>query len=88
MTCPGVGAEITVVDYVFHEVLAAEDPELVEVLTDVSVVDRVNPSLAHALTGRRDAVDLLLRAEARGLFVNRLALKVGSSCTLWFVRPW
>ena len=70
---PGVRAEIAVVDYVFHELLASEDPELVSVLADVSVVDRVNPNLAHALTGRRDAVDLLLRAEARGLFVNRLA---------------
>ena len=70
---PGVGAEIAVVDYVFHEVLAAEDPELIEALTAVAVVDRVNSGLAHALTGRGDAVDILLRAEARGLFVNRLA---------------
>jgi LuxR family maltose regulon positive regulatory protein len=69
---PGMSAEMALVDYVFQEVLVAEDPELVNALTDVSVVDRVNPSLAHALTGRRDAVDLLLRAEARGLFVNRL----------------
>ena len=70
---PGVQVEMQVVDYVFNEVLAAEDPEMVEVLTDISVVDRVNPSLAHALTRRRDAVDLLLRAEERGLFVSRLA---------------
>lgn len=70
---PGVGPEIAMVDYVFHELLAPEDPELVSVLADVSVVDRVNPHLARALTGRRDAVDLLLRAESRGLFVNRLA---------------
>jgi LuxR family transcriptional regulator, maltose regulon positive regulatory protein len=70
---PGLGAEMAEVDYVFHEVLAAENSELVSALTDVSVVDRVNRHLAHALTGRRDAADLLLRAEARGLFVNRLA---------------
>ena len=70
---PGVRAEIDLLDYVFHEVLAAEDPVLVETLMEVSVVDRVNPGLAYALTQRRDAVDLLLRAEARGLFVNRLA---------------
>ncbi len=70
---PGALAHIEVLDYVLHEVLAAEDPELVEVLMDVSVVDRVNPRLAHALTGRLDAADLLLRAEARGLFVSRLA---------------
>jgi LuxR family maltose regulon positive regulatory protein len=70
---PGVRAQIDLLDYVFHEVLVAEDPVVVETLMDVSVVDRVNPGLAHALTRRPDAVDLLLRAEARGLFINRLA---------------
>jgi LuxR family transcriptional regulator, maltose regulon positive regulatory protein len=70
---PGMRAEIQVVDYVFNEVLAAEDPEMVEVLMDVSIVDRVNPSLAQALTCRRDAADLLAQAEARGLFVCQLA---------------
>ena len=69
---PVVKAEIQVLDYVLHEVLGGEDPELVGVLMDVSVVDRVNPSLARALTGRVDVVDLLLKAEARGLFVHWL----------------
>ncbi|HXW78014.1 MAG TPA: LuxR C-terminal-related transcriptional regulator, partial [Acidimicrobiales bacterium] len=59
-------------DYVLHEVLAYEDPELVEALMDVSVVDRVNPGLARALTGRADAGELLVRAEARGLFVTQV----------------
>lgn len=44
---PGVQVEMQVVDYVFNEVLAAEDPEMVEVLMDISVVDRVNPSLTR-----------------------------------------
>ena len=70
---PVVQAEMQVFDYVLHEVLGGEDPELVGVLMDVSVVDRVHPSLARALTGRVDAVDLLLKAEARGLFVHRLS---------------
>ena len=70
---PGVRAKVQVLDYVFQEVLAAEEPALVEALMEVSVVDRVNPSLAVALTRRRDISDLLLQAEARGLFVNRLA---------------
>ena len=70
---PGVRAKAQVLDYVFHEVLASEEPSLVEVLMEVSVVERVNPSLSLALTRRRDVVDLLLQAEARGLFVNRLA---------------
>ena len=69
---PVVKAEMQMLDYVLHEVLGGEDPELVSVLTDVSVVDRVNPSLARALTGRVNVVDLLLKAEARGLFVHRL----------------
>jgi LuxR family maltose regulon positive regulatory protein len=59
-------------DYVLHEVLAAEAPEMVEALFDLSVVERANSSLAIALTGRSDAGDLLLRAEARGMFVARI----------------
>jgi LuxR family transcriptional regulator, maltose regulon positive regulatory protein len=68
----GSGADLLVEDYVWHEVLAGEAPELVEALLDIAVVDRVNPSLGRALTRRPDADDLLLRAEARGLFVTRL----------------
>ncbi len=59
-------------DYVLREVLAAEAPEMVEALFELSVVERANSSLAVALTGRSDAGDLLLRAEARGLFVTRI----------------
>ncbi len=69
---PGVRAELQVLDYVLDEVLAGEDPELVGALMEVSVLQRVSPSLAQALMGRPDAVDVLLRAEARGLFVQRL----------------
>jgi LuxR family transcriptional regulator, maltose regulon positive regulatory protein len=69
---PAAGDEVLVDDYVWGEVLAAEDPELVDVLLDVSVVDRVNAGLARALTGRQDAGARLLEAEARGLFVSRL----------------
>jgi LuxR family transcriptional regulator, maltose regulon positive regulatory protein len=59
-------------DYIVNEILAAEEPELVGVMADVAVVDRISSGLARALTGRRDAGDLLRRAEARGLFVTRL----------------
>ncbi len=69
---PGIRAEVQVLDYVLQEVLAGEDPDLVGALMEVSVVDRVSPSQAQALTGRADAADLLLRAEARGLFVHRV----------------
>jgi LuxR family transcriptional regulator, maltose regulon positive regulatory protein len=64
--------DLLVDDYVWHEVLAAEEVELVEALLDVSVVDLIDPSLARALTGREDADSLLAHAEARGLFVTRL----------------
>ena len=70
---PGVKAEVQVFDYVFQEVLAGEEPDLVDALMEVSVVHRVSPSQAQALTGRADAVDLLLTAEARGLFVQQVA---------------
>ncbi len=59
-------------DFVLHDVLAAESPDLVEFLFAIAVPVRVNQSLAEALSGRPDAHDYLSRAEARGLFVNRL----------------
>ena len=68
-------SELLVDDYVWHEVLAVEDANVVDVLVETSVVDRVNPSLAEALTGRTDTRELLERAEARGLFVNRIGVE-------------
>lgn len=65
-------SDLMVEDYVRHEVLGAEDPAVSQALSDLAVVDRTNPSLARALTGRDDADDLLLRAESRGLFVARV----------------
>ncbi len=45
----GLRAKVQVMDYVFHEVLVAEEPPLVEALMEVfSVVDQVNPGLALA----------------------------------------
>ena len=41
-----------------------------ELLLETAVVERMNYGLAEALTGRADAGDLLLEAEARGLFVS------------------
>jgi LuxR family maltose regulon positive regulatory protein len=67
-----VRGDLLVDDYVWREVLAAEDNELVDALRAVAVADVIDPSLARALTGRDDAGDLLARAEARGLFVTRL----------------
>jgi LuxR family maltose regulon positive regulatory protein len=63
--------DVLIHDYVFHEVLATEGPDLREVLAAVSVVPRVNAALAEALTDRDDAGELLGLAEQRGLFVTR-----------------
>src|SRR6478752_9514293 len=66
------GSDRLVHEYLWHEVLSAERSEMIELLLGVSVVDRVNYSLAEALTGRPDAGDLLAEAERRGLFVTAL----------------
>jgi LuxR family maltose regulon positive regulatory protein len=66
------GDDLLVDDYVWREVFDGEDQDLVEVLLDVAVVERVNAGLGRALTGRDDADRLLVEAEARGLFVTRL----------------
>ena len=53
-----------------HEVLANEAPEVIEILCAAAVVPRINSVLAHALTGRSDAGELLRTAEERGLFLT------------------
>ena len=42
-------------DYVWHEILAAGDADIVELLMRVAVVDRVSSPLAVAISGRSDA---------------------------------
>ncbi len=64
------GSERLIDSYLWHEVLDAERPELVDLLRSTAVVDRVNYGLAEALSGRSDAGDLLQEAEERGLFVT------------------
>ncbi|MFC7877538.1 LuxR C-terminal-related transcriptional regulator [Isoptericola sp. NPDC057391] len=67
----GVGGRY-VEDYVWHEVLRGEEPDVVEVLTSAAVVDRVAPRLAQVLAGREDAPALLARAEEHDLFTARI----------------
>ena len=71
---PSVESDLLVDDYVWHEVLATEDPEVVDVMVRTSVVERVNAGLAEVLTDRPDAEELLKRADARGLFVTRIGV--------------
>ena len=68
----GRGSSQLTEHYVWHEVLASGDPDVVDLLLGVSVVDRANGALAAAITERADAHELLVRAEAQGLFVFRL----------------
>lgn len=65
-------ADLMIEDYVLREVLGAESPAVTTALADIAVVERVNPSLAEALTERPDVAELLLQAEERGLFVTRI----------------
>jgi LuxR family transcriptional regulator, maltose regulon positive regulatory protein len=67
----GSEGDLLVEDYVWHEVLASEDPDLVDSLLDIAVVELVDRPLAIALTGREDASSQLNLAETRGLFVSR-----------------
>jgi LuxR family maltose regulon positive regulatory protein len=67
----GAGDERLLADYVLQEVLGNEAPDLVEALTALAVVPRVNPRLARALTGRHDAGELLSLAERHGLLITR-----------------
>jgi ATP/maltotriose-dependent transcriptional regulator MalT len=67
----GDGEQLLLADYVLQEVLGNEAPDLIEALSAVAVVPRVNPRLAQALTGRTDAGELLSRAERHGLLVTR-----------------
>jgi LuxR family transcriptional regulator, maltose regulon positive regulatory protein len=68
---PGHDDDVLVQDYVLHEVLANEAPEVIDVLSAASIVPRINPSLAYALTERPDAGELLRTAADRGLFLTR-----------------
>ena len=64
-------SESLIRDYVWREVLADERSALIEALLDICIVGSVNADLAAALTGRPDADELLLEAEARGLLITR-----------------
>jgi LuxR family maltose regulon positive regulatory protein len=67
-----VRSDLLVGDYVWHEVLAEVDDELIETLLASSITERVNPSLAETLTGQSGAGKLLATGETRGLFVTRV----------------
>ncbi|MGW4118976.1 protein kinase domain-containing protein [Nocardia sp. NPDC004711] len=60
-------------EYLAENVLDTIEPHMLEFLSAIAVPERVNASLAEALSGAKDAADLLDQAERRELFVHRLA---------------
>ncbi len=61
-----------VLDYLVEEVFARLDPDLQEFLLGCSVLERLNPDLCKAVTGRSDAAELLEYADKNNLFVTPL----------------
>ncbi|MFD4428214.1 protein kinase [Nocardia sp. NPDC058497] len=59
-------------EYLAENVLDSMDPELLEFLMAISVVERVNGSLAALLADVPDGVTMLEQAEQRELFVHRI----------------
>lgn len=59
-------------EYLAENVLNALEPDMVEFLSDISVVEKVCASLATALSGVTDAQQLLEQAEQRELFLHRV----------------
>ncbi|MFJ4656285.1 protein kinase [Nocardia sp. NPDC088792] len=58
-------------EYLAENVLDGLEPRMLDFLTAIAVPERVNASLAEALTGDREAAELLDQAEQRELFVHR-----------------
>ncbi|MEU9118849.1 LuxR C-terminal-related transcriptional regulator [Streptomyces sp. NPDC048506] len=75
-------SEDAVADYLLTEVLGAQPVATRELLARISILDRVHPGLADALTGRRDAEGILTRLVHDNSFVEPI------TGTRWFrVHP-
>lgn len=59
-------------EYLADNVLALQTPPVQDFLLRTSLLERLNASLCHAVTGRSDAQELLLKLERTGLFVRSL----------------
>ncbi|MEV6791686.1 AAA family ATPase [Streptomyces sp. NPDC051320] len=60
----------TVADFLLCEVLARQPAETQELLLRASVLERIHPSLANALTGRENAEGILAALERANTFVT------------------
>ncbi len=63
------GSHRFVLDYLVEEVLSRQDDEVRDFLLRTSLLGSMTASLCEALTGRRDAQQMLLRLERDNLFV-------------------
>ncbi|WP_313513606.1 LuxR C-terminal-related transcriptional regulator [Pseudomonas sp.] len=66
------GAERTLADYLEEDVLDGLSRPLLAFLEQTSLLDEFSAELCNALTGRRDALDMLLRLQSEQLFVVAL----------------
>ncbi|MGW1375068.1 LuxR C-terminal-related transcriptional regulator [Streptomyces sp. NPDC002446] len=66
-------SEHAVADYLLAEILDAQPAAARDLLLRVSILDRVHPDLADALTGRADAERILTRLTRANAFVEPLA---------------
>ena len=63
------GARGPVADYIDHEVLMRQPPDVVRFLLQTSVVEHLTIDLCRAVTGRNDAGEVLRALAVRNLFV-------------------
>ncbi|MFI1996374.1 LuxR C-terminal-related transcriptional regulator [Actinoplanes sp. NPDC020271] len=68
---PGVDPDDAAADYLIREVLAVQPPQIRDFLLSTSLPDRISGSLAEALTGRRNGVQVLEQLERANLFLDR-----------------
>ena len=73
------GSERTVADYLLHEVLASQPPEIRSLLLRTCILERVSGPLADHMTGRSDGTRILHELEE----ANALVVAVDASRT-WF----
>src|SRR5581483_1821510 len=59
-------------EYLADNVLALQAPDIQDFLRRTSLLQRLSASLCHAVTGRVDSQELLLKLERTGLFVRSL----------------
>lgn len=62
----------TLADFLLAEVLDAQPPETQDLLLRTSILDRVHPELANALTGRDDAERILVELQRANAFVSAI----------------